>query len=68
MGAHRGPTSGGGLRNAKSRKTQLGHKDPQKQLEKERKAGEKKKKNKKTKKQRKWRKGTQSGLNHQVNR
>jgi hypothetical protein len=48
VGARRGPTLGGGLRNVESRKTQTGHKDPQKQLEKERKAGEKKKK--KTKK------------------
>ena len=43
MGARRRPTLGGGLRNAKSRKTQTGHKDPQKQTEKERKAGENKK-------------------------
>ena len=43
MGVRRGPTSGIGLRNAESRKTQTGHKDPQKQLEKERKAGENKK-------------------------
>jgi hypothetical protein len=44
VGARRGPTSGGGLRNAESQKTQIGHKDPQKQPKKERKAGEKKKK------------------------
>jgi hypothetical protein len=43
VGARRGPTSGGGLRNAESQKTQIGHKDPQKQPKKERKAGEKKK-------------------------
>jgi hypothetical protein len=61
MGAHRGPTSGGGLRNAKSRKTQLGHKDPQKQLEKERKAGEKKTKKQKNKKTKKVAKGNPVG-------
>ena len=44
MGARRGPTSSGGLRNAESRKTQTGHKDPQKQLKKERKVKENKKK------------------------
>ena len=43
MGARRRPTSGRGLQNVESRKTQIGHKDPQKQSEKERKAEENKK-------------------------
>jgi hypothetical protein len=46
VGGHRGPTLGGGLQNTKSRKTQTGHKDPKKQLEKKKGKPEEKKKTK----------------------
>jgi hypothetical protein len=49
MGAHRGPALGGGLRKAESRKTQIGHKNPQKQPEKKKGKLEKKKERKKNK-------------------
>jgi hypothetical protein len=51
VGARRGPTSGGGLRNAESRKTQIGHKDPQKTTGKRKESQRKQKKPKKVAKE-----------------
>jgi hypothetical protein len=55
VGARRGSTSGRGLRNAESRKTQTGHKDPQKTT------GKRKGKPEKTKKPKKVAKGNPVG-------
>jgi hypothetical protein len=59
VGARRGPTLGGGLRNAESRKTQTGHKEPQKQTKTTAVQGGGREKGKG--------KGGAPGLGHQVN-
>jgi hypothetical protein len=59
MGARRGPTSGGGLRNVESQKTQTGHKTPKNNWKK--KAKPEKKKKKKKKKPKKVAKGNPVG-------